>query len=145
MFRSIVVPVDPAQPSSWRFSLPQALSMMTEGKSKLAVVAVVPDIKLLLRGVQMASEMSAVVRSAHSQLAVVVQKAAPGREVEVLVRTGSICHEILTVSKERKADLIVMESHRPEMVDYLIGPNSSYVARHASCSVLVLRRALSKR
>jgi universal stress protein F len=33
-----------------------------------------------------------------------------------------------------------MASHRPEMRDYLIGPNAAHVAQHASCSVLVLRR-----
>jgi nucleotide-binding universal stress UspA family protein len=56
------------------------------------------------------------------------------------VRFGSIGHEILGAARERRADLIVMASHRPEMKDYFIGPNAAYVAQHAFCSVLVLRR-----
>ena len=55
------------------------------------------------------------------------------------VRFGSIGHEILATARERKTDLIVMASHRPEVLDYLIGPNAAYVAQHAACSVLVLR------
>jgi nucleotide-binding universal stress UspA family protein len=35
---------------------------------------------------------------------------------------------------------ILMASHRPEVKDYLIGPNAAHVAQHADCSVLVLRR-----
>jgi len=45
----------------------------------------------------------------------------------------------LTTAHEQRADLIVMASHRPELKDYLIGPNAAYVAQHAFCSVLVLR------
>lgn len=37
-------------------------------------------------------------------------------------------------------DFIVMQSHRPEMPDYLIGPNVAFVAMRAKCSVLVLRQ-----
>jgi nucleotide-binding universal stress UspA family protein len=35
--------------------------------------------------------------------------------------------------------LIVMNSHRPDLRDHLIGSNASQVVRHASCSVLVVR------
>ena len=37
------------------------------------------------------------------------------------------------------AELIVMASHRPELRDYLIGPNAARVMRHADASVLVVR------
>ncbi len=30
-------------------------------------------------------------------------------------------------------------SHRPELKDYLLGPNAARVVRHANCSVLVVR------
>jgi nucleotide-binding universal stress UspA family protein len=35
--------------------------------------------------------------------------------------------------------MIVMASHRPELKDYLLGPNAARVVRHAECSVLVVR------
>ena len=46
---------------------------------------------------------------------------------------------MINVAKEIKADLIVMASHRPELRDYLLGPNAARVVRHADCSVLVVR------
>jgi len=59
--------------------------------------------------------------------------------VQHIVGHGSIYQEILACAKEIGADLIVMASHRPDLADYLIGPNASRVTRHADCSVLVVR------
>ena len=59
--------------------------------------------------------------------------------VETHVAAGSVYHAILDTAKAIDADLIVMASHRPQMSDYLIGPNSSHVVRHAKIAVLVVR------
>ncbi len=32
-----------------------------------------------------------------------------------------------------------MGSHRPELSDYLLGPNAGKVVRHAKCLVMVVR------
>ena len=47
---------------------------------------------------------------------------------------------ILDLAEKIGADLIVMASHRPELKDYLLGPNAARVVRHAECSVMVVRR-----
>ena len=56
---------------------------------------------------------------------------------------GACSAEALVGSRGRseaiKADLIVMGSHRPELRDYLLGPNAARVVRHAPCSVVVVR------
>ena len=59
--------------------------------------------------------------------------------IQHIVGHGSIYQEILSCAKKIGADLIVMASHRPELEDYLIGPNASRVTRHANCSVMVVR------
>ncbi len=59
--------------------------------------------------------------------------------VQCIIASGSIYHEILNAAKKAGADLIVMQSHRPELTDYLLGPNASKVTRHAECSVMVVR------
>ncbi|HEU4541604.1 MAG TPA: universal stress protein, partial [Jiangellaceae bacterium] len=56
-----------------------------------------------------------------------------------IVAEGRIYREILDAADTTKADLIVMGSHRPELKDYLLGPNAAKVMRHADCSVLVVR------
>ena len=55
-----------------------------------------------------------------------------------VVRVGNVYEEILKLADEIACDLIVMASHRPELKDYLLGPNAARVVRHANCSVLVV-------
>ncbi|HHB81325.1 MAG TPA: universal stress protein, partial [Aliiroseovarius sp.] len=52
---------------------------------------------------------------------------------------GPIYKEIIAAADSVKADIIVMASHRPEMQDYLLGPNAARVVRHAPQSVMVVR------
>jgi nucleotide-binding universal stress UspA family protein len=104
-------------------------------------MTVVREPKMLFEGVYLSFQLDQMVAEARSNLDKIVRKF---RTTEVLieqdVRFGSIGHEILTAARDRDIDLIVMASHRPEMLDYLIGPNAAHVARHAGCSVLILRR-----
>ncbi|WP_349369329.1 universal stress protein [Salinarimonas sp.] len=58
-----------------------------------------------------------------------------------IVGHGGIYREILHYADETKADLVVMSAHRPELEDYLLGPNAARVVRHAKTSVLVVRPA----
>jgi nucleotide-binding universal stress UspA family protein len=55
------------------------------------------------------------------------------------VAQGSIYDEVLRAARELGCDCIVMGSHRPELKDYLLGPNAARVVRHAPCSVMVVR------
>ncbi|MEH6544915.1 MAG: universal stress protein [Sneathiella sp.] len=59
--------------------------------------------------------------------------------VQHIVGLGSVYEEILRVSDEINSDLIVIGTHRPDMKDYLLGPNAARVSRHAKCSVLIVR------
>ena len=63
-----------------------------------------------------------------------------GQPAKMVVRSGTIYKEILSVAKARRCDLIIVGSHRPELRDYLMGPNAAKVVRHANCSVLVIRK-----
>ena len=141
MFKSILVPIDVAHRSSWQFALPQAIELAKAGGSALTVMTVVRDVKAMLEGVHLAYQLEQMVADAEGKLAAILEPyRADGVSIQADVRTGSIAREILAAARSQDADLIVMASHRPEMRDYLIGPNAAHVAQHASCSVLVLRR-----
>jgi nucleotide-binding universal stress UspA family protein len=141
MFKSILVPIDVAHRSSWQFALPQAIELAKAGGSALTVMTVVRDLKAMLEGVHLGYQLEQMVADAEGKLAIILDPyRADGVSIQVQVRTGSIAHEILAAARSHGADLILMASHRPEMRDYLIGPNAAHVAQHASCSVLVLRR-----
>lgn len=62
-----------------------------------------------------------------------------GTRVQAVIGHGNIYEEILVAADKVKADLIVIGSHRPELKDYLLGPNAARVVRHAQVSVLVVR------
>lgn len=60
-------------------------------------------------------------------------------KADIEVRKGSAHRSIIDTSKEIEADLILVNSHRPGLQDYLIGSTAAKIVRHASCSVLVER------
>lgn len=60
-------------------------------------------------------------------------------QVQHIVGEGSVYETVLRMAKKIGADLIVIGAHRPELKDYLLGPNAARVVRHADVSVLVVR------
>ncbi len=57
----------------------------------------------------------------------------------VVVENGTVYKEIVEAAKDLDIDQIVMGAHRPSLADFLLGPNSARVARHAGCTVTVVR------
>lgn len=141
MYRSILVPVDLEQPSSWEKALPTAVALCQAFGASLTLVTVVPE-----RAVMFESqwspiaqrEMLEVARARLGSLASTVEDAG---EVAHHVEMGGIYSTILSIGERIGADLIVLSSHRPAMRDYLLGANASRVVRHARCSVFVVRDA----
>lgn len=60
-------------------------------------------------------------------------------KLQHVIAEGTIYERILDCAGKTDADLIIMGAQRPELKDYLLGPNSARVVRHADCSVLVVR------
>jgi nucleotide-binding universal stress UspA family protein len=149
MAERILVPIDLYHESSWRKALPTAVDQARNGGGMLYVMTVVPDIfagvdwRYAIRGSREGSEeynLEALVQDALEKLQQLVRDHIPkGLQVECIARHGTIYREILDVAEEIRADLIIMASHRPSLSDYLIGPNTARVVRHARCSVTVLR------
>ena len=57
----------------------------------------------------------------------------------VIVESGTVYREIVEAAKDLDIQQIVMGAHRPSVTDFLLGPNSDLVARHAECTVTVVR------
>lgn len=57
----------------------------------------------------------------------------------VVVENGTVYREIVEAAKDLNINQIVMGAHRPSLADFLLGPNSARVARHAECTVTVVR------
>lgn len=152
MYQKILAAVDVQHRSSWGAVLPVAIHEMraSEG-SKLFVIAVVPDIfagvdwRYAIRGETGGSEefnQKALIDQARSRLKEIIDEAVP-RDIptETIVKHGTPYQVIVDTAAESDVDLIVVAAHRPSLKDYLIGPTSARVVRHADCSVYVVRPA----
>ncbi|MGH6895646.1 MAG: universal stress protein [Geminicoccaceae bacterium] len=141
MFRNILVPVDLSDQHSWRKALPTAVGMCEAFGARLNVITVLPDFGLPIVG-QFFPEgyENKLRRQAARQLKAFVAEQVPDAiSTRRIIAEGRIYREILSAAKAIEADLIVMGSHRPELQDYLLGPNAARVVRHADCSVMVVR------
>ncbi|WP_299617503.1 universal stress protein [Pelagibius sp.] len=141
MFKDILLPVDLGNEDTQMKAVSTAVEMAKAFGSRLHVMTIVPDF-----GVSIVSAYfpegyeEKVLEEANTRLHAFVQRAIPSElSVQHVVGHGTIYEEILRFAREKGIDMIVMASHRPELRDYLIGPNASRVVRHAACSVTVVR------
>lgn len=141
MFKSILLPIDLNEPSSWEKSIPAAIDMAKTYGAKICVMTVIPDFgKSIVASYFPADFSEKALAETTSTLKKVVADAFPADvKVEGIARHGSVYKEVLEVADSIGADLIVLSSHRPARSDYLLGPNASRVVRHAKQSVFVVR------
>ena len=141
MYKDILVPIDLNHKSSWKSSIPLAVEFCRAFGARLHIMTVVPDFGMAIVGNYFPKGFEAKHRKEiDRKLHELVRKQVP-KDVAVqhIVAEGTAYKEILAMSEQVSADLILMASHRPELKDYLLGPNAEKVVRHSKRSVLVAR------
>ncbi len=141
MYKNILFPVDVTEPSSWQIALPVVLEMVEAFKTQLHVMTVVPEY-----GMSIVSQFfpdkseDALIKGATEALHKFTAENIPEhiKRRHVIIQ-GTVYEGIIETADRVHADLIVMAAHRPELKDYLLGPNAARVVRHSSRSVLVVR------
>jgi nucleotide-binding universal stress UspA family protein len=146
MFKTILVPIDLSDEHSWKKALPAAAALCQTFKASLHLLTVVPDFGLPIVGQYFPESYEQTVREqAGKQLEDFAAANVPkGIGVQCQIVEGKIYQEILETAEALSADLIVMGSHRPELRDFLLGPNAAKVVRHATCSVMVVRETAAR-
>jgi nucleotide-binding universal stress UspA family protein len=141
MFKEVLLTIDLNEPSSWDKALPVAIEYCQAFGARLHVFTVVPDYGMSIVAQYFPQDFEAKALSAAAEkLSALVDDKVPDEvEVQHVVGHGTVYEEILKAAHEVNADLIVMASHRPELKDYLLGPNAARVVRHSDRSVLVVR------
>ena len=141
MYQNVLIPVDLAEASSWRKALPAAIEICQASGGTLHLMTVVPDYGSPAVAQYFPADFEErMIAESTKELAALAAKIVPEDvTVETLVVYGGIYEKILETADELGADLIVAASHRPELKDYLLGPNAARVVRHANQSVLVVR------
>ncbi len=141
MTKSILFAVDMNHESSWRKALPQAVALARADGADLHALTVIPDYGMAMVGSYFPADFSEKAASATEKALrdLVAAEVPDNISAKCHVEHGTIYKKVLEVADRLGCDLIVMASHRSEMKDYLIGPNSARVVRHAKQSVFVVR------
>ena len=141
MFKDILLPLDLNDPASQERAVGTAVGLAKSYGSRLHVMTIVPSFgEGFVTSFFPADYPQKAVAATNERLHGFVRERIPeGVPVQHVVACGTIYEEILAFAKKHRIDLIVMASHRPELSDYLLGPNAARVTRHADCSVMVVR------
>ena len=141
MFKRILVPVDIDQESSWLRSLSVAERLVADYGSELHVMTVVPTMGMSIVGSFFPTDFEKkAMANAREKLGEIVDNAVKNSAgVACHVAHDTIYEEVLSAADTLACDLVVMTSHRPELKDYLLGPNAARVMRHAKQSVFIVR------
>lgn len=145
MYHSILVPIDISDPE-----FTQQVIAHVETQSNLTDVAhvhflaVIPTFpyyaSLGLAYAGEAPDQEQIKNEALAKLSEIIDKFnIPKDRIKKHIASGSPKDEILRLANDIKADLIVIASHQPGIMTYLLGSNAAAIVRHAECSVLVVR------
>ena len=141
MFKDILLPVDLSNAESQEKAVNTAVELARCFGSRVHVMTIVPTLgEGFVSSFFPADYQEKAMDAANQGLHAFVSERIPdGIPVQHVVACGTIYEEILNFAGQHGVDLIVMASHRPELSDYLLGPNAARVTRHAACSVMVVR------
>lgn len=135
MYNTIIVPTDFSDEESTIRSLQKAEKLSDNGRIILLhVLDSIPSYALVDIPTDMMPDLVPQTRDA---LKAIVFLSKVNAEIEV--RNGSSYREIIESAKEHEADLIIVNSHRPGLQDYLLGSTAAKVVRHSPSAVLVER------
>jgi nucleotide-binding universal stress UspA family protein len=136
MYAKIIVAVDVAELEKGERIFRKAATLLDAGGS-LVLLNVVED----LPGYYVADisvDLMVKAREESEQLLVGLREKV-GLAADIEIRQGAPAREILAAAEHRKADLIIVASHVPDISNYFIGATADRVVRHAKCSVLIDR------
>jgi nucleotide-binding universal stress UspA family protein len=141
MYKKILLPVDLNHEESWRAALPAATALCQAFGADLHVMTVVPSMGMALVGSFFPKdyEEKALAEADKALKAFLGDHLPEDVQGSSSVAHGTVYEEILKTAQSGGFDLVVMAAHRPELQDYLIGPNAARVVRHGKTSVLVVR------
>jgi nucleotide-binding universal stress UspA family protein len=139
MYTKILVPIDPSEPSSWAKAMPVAAALRKLWNTQLILTTVVTSREAMIEAQWTQIGFEELIESARSMLLPIRDEFPEAADARIEIGGGTIWREIVSLARREAVDLIVLASHRPAMKDYLIGANAAAVARHAPCSVLIVR------
>jgi len=123
--------------------LKTAATLADRDKAQLDVVTVLPDFgESWVSGFFEADFHEKAIEEARAKLmGMCISALGSDRNEKIrhVIATGTAYQEILKTAESAGSDLIVIGAHKPDLKDYLLGPNAARVVRHSTVSVYVVR------
>ena len=144
MYKNILYPVDIFDQSSWQDSLPIVKEYCSTFKATLHIMTAIPDYGMSLVSQYFPKgSVDTVVDKTKTALHDFVNNEVKEKKIKigniVVCKGGAVYQSIIDTAIKIDSDLIMISAHRPDLKDYLLGPNSAKVVRHSKISVLVMR------
>lgn len=143
MTKRILCAVDINGPEGEIAILEQAAKLAGMMEAEIDVITVVPDFGASVVGAYMQDHDVKTAQSNAKDMLFAFCEKALGAEANAKIRhivaIGSVYAEVLKAAKLAETDLIVIGANRPDLKDFLLGPNAARVVRHSECSVYVIR------
>lgn len=137
MYRTIICGIGTGSRQTAIRLLRRAAALADEGGS-IVVMHVIENIpRRHLTELPEAFETTAIV-DAEKKLASLCKEMGILATIEV--RIGIAASQLVSVAREKSADLILLSSHVTDITDYVFSSIVDKVVRHAGCSVLIDRR-----
>ncbi|MBV7434346.1 universal stress protein [Cardiobacteriaceae bacterium TAE3-ERU3] len=137
----ILLPVDLSDPVREERSVQEAIRQAEAFNGEIHLIAVVPEFSgYLFKSLYDDSVGKQAEVCVRDRLETFCADYMPQSVPHTLhIGHGTVYKAILDTAERIAADLIVMSASRPELADYLLGPNTAKVVRHSRRSVLVVR------
>lgn len=140
MYSKILVPIAMDQLEQGERALTIAGGLLAPG-GQITLLNVIEDMTAYAQGymiVDFPFEMIEAARK-HAQGVLEGLAAKISAPAHVALRTGGPAGTINAFVAEDKSDLVIVASHKPGLLDYVIGSTASRVVSHCPVSVLVVR------
>lgn len=139
MYKNILVGLDVDDEGAERV-LRRAVDLAEHGDASLTLLYVALDFPRLHQAYLRTHADVEYLNEARSKLEALAERAQrPGGRVVTALRSGKPYAELLAEAERIGADLIVIGSHQPTLLDRLLGSNAAAIVRHAKVSVLIER------
>lgn len=137
LFKKIMVPVDLAHVASLSRALDCALDLAQRHGAEITYVGLTaPAPSALAHNM---AEFEAKLKAFAASQAEGHNIKATGHMVECHDPAVELDKSLMVAVREIQPDLVVMQSHKPGLVDYVFEGHGPYLAQHANASVMLVR------
>lgn len=144
MYKHIMLAVNLQHRSSWKGSLPTALSLVERYDAKLHVITIVQDFSSsFVSSYFPAGYEDKLKTEARAQLKALLDEQVPAKlrpQIQTIIGFGSVEDEVINYVKTLNIDLLIMSDYRARNKKGMFGhPHITSIKNHIDCSMLVDR------